>query len=130
MDEQLKQHGAFSWNELLTTDPEAAKRFYRELFNWVTEEMAMQEGGNYTVVKVGGKEVGGMMQMPPEAGNAPPHWGAYVTVDNVDATVEKAQQLGGSVIVPPRDIPEVGRFSVLQDPQGAVISVITYLESV
>ena len=114
----------------MTTDPDAAKKFYTELFNWTTEDMTMEGGIEYTVVKAGDREVGGLMKMPPEAEGAPSHWGAYVTVDNVDATAEQAQQLGGNVVLPPRDIPQVGRFAVIQDPTGAFIAVITYLDSV
>jgi predicted enzyme related to lactoylglutathione lyase len=67
------------------------------------------------------------MAMPPQGKKKmPPQWGAYVTVDDVDLTAKKAAKLGGKVLVPPQDIPGVGRFSVLQDPQGAMISVITY----
>jgi len=66
------------------------------------------------------------MKIPPQAQGAPPHWGAYVTVDDVDATARRAEELGGKVLVPPQDIPGVGRFCVVQDPQGAVISAMTY----
>jgi predicted enzyme related to lactoylglutathione lyase len=125
MSDPFTQHGAFSWCELTTTDPEAAKKFYTELLGWETEDMAT-EGMAYTVLKAGGEGIGGIMATPPEAAGMPPHWGAYVTVDDVDQTAEKAQALGGQILVPPRDIPEVGRFCVLQDPQGAVISLITY----
>jgi predicted enzyme related to lactoylglutathione lyase len=58
----------------------------------------------------------------------PPNWGAYVTVDDVDATAVLAEKLGGKILVPPTDIPTVGRFSVIQDPQGAVLSAITYVK--
>jgi predicted enzyme related to lactoylglutathione lyase len=125
MDEQFKQHGAFSWSELMTTDLGAAKAFYTQLFGWSTADMPM-EGMTYTVVSAGGKEVGGMMTTPPEAQGMPPAWGTYVTVEDVDATARKARELGGKVLVEPQDIPGVGRFCVLQDPQGAVISAITY----
>lgn len=125
MDDQYKRHGAFSWCELMTGDVAAAKSFYSKLFGWTTQDMPM-EGMTYTVVSAGGKEVGGMMKTPPEAGGMPPAWGAYVTVDDVDATARKARELGGKVLVEPQDIPKVGRFCVLQDPQGAVISAITY----
>jgi predicted enzyme related to lactoylglutathione lyase len=126
MADPFKQQGAFSWCELMTTDPAAAKDFYVRLFGWELEEMSM-EGMTYTVVKAGGEAVGGIMAMPAEAQGIPPHWGSYVTVADVDATARKAQELGGKVLVPPLDIPGVGRFSVLQDPQGAVISAITYV---
>lgn len=127
MDEQFRQHGAFSWYELMTTDVEAAKAFYAKLFGWGTEDMPMPEMA-YTVVKAGGKEIGGIMPMPKEAQGTPPMWGAYVTVDDVDLIAKTARQLGATLLVPPRDIPSVGRFCVIQDPQGAVISAITYLK--
>ena len=125
MADRFKQHGAFSWNELMTTDPDAAKDFYGKLFKWELNDMPMGEM-TYTVVKAGDEEVAGIMQIPPDTEGAPPNWSAYVTVDNVDQTVKQAEELGGRIAVPARDIPEVGRFAVIQDPQGAMISVITY----
>lgn len=125
MTEPMKQHGAFSWHELVTTDVEAAKNFYMKLFGWTTEEVAMG-GMNYVVVKAGGEDAGGIMAMPPQAKGAPPHWGIYVTVDDVDATAKLAEKMGARIIVPPKDIPDVGRFCLFQDPQGAFLSAITY----
>jgi predicted enzyme related to lactoylglutathione lyase len=127
MKDPFKQHGAFSWFELMTTDPEGAKEFYSKLFGWKTEEVQMEEM-KYTVVKVGDEGVGGIMPIPPQAEGTPPNWGSYVTVDDVDATARKAEELGAKILVPLTDIPNVGRFVVLQDPQGAVISAITYAE--
>lgn len=124
MDEQFMKHGFFSWCELMTTDVEGAQAFYSELFGWNLAEKAM--GMDYTLVKADGKAIGGVMAMPEEAKGMPPSWGAYVTVDDVDRVAGDAVRLGGKVLVPPRDIPEVGRFCVIQDPQGAVISAITY----
>jgi predicted enzyme related to lactoylglutathione lyase len=128
MKDPFKQHGAFSWFELTTTDVEGAKKFYSNLFGWDTEEMPMADM-NYTMVKVGEEGLGGIMSIPPKAEGSPPNWGVYVTVDDVDATAKKAEELEGKILVPPTDIPNVGRFSVLQDPQGAVISAITYAEN-
>jgi len=125
MTEPMKQHGAFSWVELVTSDVEAAKKFYMKLFGWTTEAVPMG-GMSYTVVKVGGEDAGGIMAMPPQAGGAPPHWGLYVTVDDVDATAKLAEKMGARIIVPPKDIPDVGRFCLFQDPQGAFLSAITY----
>ena len=127
MTDVFKQQGAFSWSELMTSDVAAAKAFYSQLFGWEMQDMSM-EGTTYTVLKAGGAEVGGLMATPPEAQGAPPQWGSYVTVDDVDATVATAEKLGGKILVPPRDIPDVGRFCVIQDPQGAVISAITYVQ--
>ena len=131
MTDRYKQQGAFSWNELMTTDVEAAKQFYTKLLGWTTEDMPIEgqmEGMTYTVVKAGDEEVGGIMPLPPQAQGTPPNWGAYVTVDDVDATAKLAQELGAKTIVPLTDIPDVGRFYMFQDRQGAVLSVITYVE--
>jgi predicted enzyme related to lactoylglutathione lyase len=128
MDEdRFKRHGMFSWNELMTGDVESAKRFYTELLGWTFEEFQMGESGSYWVIKVGEEEVGGIMGTPPAAEGVPPYWGLYITVDNVDVTAKKAEQLGAQVVVPPTDIPEVGRFAVLQDQQGAAFAIITYV---
>ena len=118
--------GAFSWCELMTTDPSAASRFYGELLGWKLETMNM--GMPYHVVKVGDASLGGIMGMPPGApAGMPPVWVTYVTVADVDALVKRVAALGGTVRVPPTDIPTVGRFAVIVDPQGAAINVITYL---
>ena len=120
-----KTHGAFSWCELMTTDLEAAKKFYGELLGWKIEDHET-ENMAYSVIKNGGKAMGGMMELPSEAGGAPPHWGPYITVKDVDAVAEKALQMGATAIVSPRDIPGIGRFFMFRDPQGAMIAVISY----
>jgi uncharacterized protein len=123
--ERFKQQGVFSWCELMTTDVAAAKAFYTKLFGWEVEDMSMP-GMAYTEVKAGGNRIGGIMAIPKEAQGMHPMWGAYVTVDDVDLTARTAEQLGARLLVPPQDIPNVGRFCVIQDPQGAVINAITY----
>ena len=125
MNDVFKQHGAFSWNELITNDVASAKKFYAEAFGWEFKDEEM-EGMTYTVVSAGGNQIGGIMHIPPDAGEMPPVWGAYVTVNDVDETARKVEAAGGKIHVPPRDIPGVGRFCVIQDPQGAYISAITY----
>ncbi len=120
-----KTHGAFSWSELMTTDVEAAKGFYSQLFGWSARDMEMPNG-NYTTVQVGEASVGGIMRVPAEAQGMPPSWGVYVTVDNVEETLARAEKLGGTVVMPPMDVPGVGRMAVVRDPQGATLSVITY----
>lgn len=114
--------GAFSWNELSSPDPQAACNFYAALFGWRYDAMDMGQG-DYHVVKVGDVAVGGIMtQQQP----GPAAWGAYVTVASCDATVAQAQGLGATLCAGPFDVPGVGRMAVLQDPQGAVIQVISY----
>lgn len=121
----MKQHGAFSWNELMTTDIAGAKAFYGELLGWQMRDEPMP-AGYYTMLTAGDRDVGGMMVIPADAHGAPPAWGPYVTVEDVDQCVKHAERLGGKLIIAPRDIPKVGRFAVIRDPQGAVLSLITY----
>jgi predicted enzyme related to lactoylglutathione lyase len=125
MDEKLMKHGAFGWFELMTTDVSAAKKFYSELFDWTTRDMPM-ENMNYTVINVDNDDVAGMMPMPPDNAEMPPSWGIYITVKDVDQTANKAKDLGGKIMVEPTNIPEVGRFCVIQDPQGAWFAAMTY----
>lgn len=122
----MKQHGAFSWNELMTNDVQGAKAFYGELLGWTLQDYTPGDM-DYTVIKAGDNDVGGMMTIPDQAKGMPPAWGAYVTVDDVDATAARVEQLGGKVLVPATNIPEVGRFVVIQDPQGATLALITYV---
>jgi uncharacterized protein len=121
----FEQPGAFSWCELITPDPAAAREFYGQLFGWELKDGPLQ-GVPYTVISAGGQEIGGMTGLPPNAPNMPPTWGVYVTVDDVDATAEKAKALGGTVLMPPMQVDQVGRFTLLQDPQGATLCAISY----
>ncbi len=117
----FQTHGAISWQELATTNPEAAGSFYSGVFGWQTEQDDMA-GMKYTEIKVGESRIGGIM---PARGGAPSRWRAYVTVDDIEQAVSKAESLGGKVLVQPTEIP-IGRFAVLQDPTGAEIGAIQY----
>jgi predicted enzyme related to lactoylglutathione lyase len=117
--EIVNEAGAFSWNELMTPDVPKAAAFYKQLFGW---EAAPTPDGSYTEFKLDGQSIGGAMN-PPMPG-IPTVWGIYFSVDDCDATVEKAKSLGGAVFNGPMDI-EPGRFAVLADPQGAMFNVIT-----
>lgn len=117
--------GSFCWIELGTTDRNAAKSFYSNLFGWTGDDLPMGPEMVYTMFRLGGKDVGGayaLMKDQLEA-HVPPHWMVYIKVENADAAAAKAVPLGGKPIVPPSDIPNVGRFAVLQDPTGAAVSV-------
>jgi predicted enzyme related to lactoylglutathione lyase len=122
-EHEMPAHGAFCWNELATTDAEAAKKFYTELLGWKLKE-SQAAGMVYSEIVVGGRPLGGIYQMPAEQGNTASHWMAYVAVDDVDAAARRVWELGGKVIVPPTDIPNVGRFCVINDPTGATLSLI------
>lgn len=109
--------GEFSWNELVTQDVAASKKFYTGLFGWTAEAFK----GEYTLFKQGGAMVGGMMQCPQKG--LPTHWLAYVTVEDVDAMATNAKTLGARLVVEPMNIAEVGRIAVFVDPQGAALGL-------
>ena len=122
-----QQHGVPSWWECVTTDVPKAVAFYEALFGWNARTERVP-GWDYTTFMLGETPVGGMMPISPDWGEVPPHWGVYFTVDNVDATVAKAQSLGGNVSVPAMDVETVGRFCGLVSPQGVMFYVIKYSE--
>lgn len=132
-EHEMPPHGAFCWNELATTDLDAAQNFYRTLLGWELQQSqaaASCEGPDgagmvYSEIVVAGKHVGGMYKTGPEQGEVPSRWMSYVAVDDVDARARQAEELGGKLRVPPMDIPNVGRFCVVEDPTGATISLIT-----
>jgi predicted enzyme related to lactoylglutathione lyase len=113
--------GIFSWNELMTRDADASAKFYAELFGWTREDMDMG-GITYGMFKTGGRPVGGMIVLPPEAESMPVMWMGYVTVQNLEASVAKAGELGAEVLKEITATP-MGRFAILADPQGAVIGL-------
>jgi predicted enzyme related to lactoylglutathione lyase len=113
-------HGSWAWHELMTRDVGRAKQFYCELFGWEPYDIEMMPGFNYTILRQQGKDAGGMMAIGPEHGDMPPGWSVYVTVDDVDAAADRAEMLGGEILVPPHDIP-VGRWALIKDPTGATI---------
>jgi predicted enzyme related to lactoylglutathione lyase len=116
--------GSFCWLELGTTNIKAAKSFYSSLFGWASEDLPMGPM-NYTMFRMGGKDVCGAAELMKEQLDAhvPPHWMPYVKVQSADASAAKGVELGAQQIVPPSDIPDVGRFAMLQDPTGAQISI-------
>ena len=113
-------HGAPIWYELMTADPDAAKTFYDPLVGWSVDPERPTDDKDYRMIKAGGENVGGVMRLSPDmiASGARPSWLFYVGVDDVDAAADKARGLGATVMVPPTDIPDVGRFAFLSDPQG------------
>ena len=127
MSESMKTHGDFGWRDLITDDADSARAFYTEVIGWSTEVMDVGKGP-YTVFKIGERPVAGLMAKTPSASDAPTAWTSYVTVDDVDMRAAKVADAGGKVVVPPTDIPTVGRMAVIQDPTGGCIGIITYAD--
>jgi predicted enzyme related to lactoylglutathione lyase len=115
----IDEPGAHCWTELMTTDTEACERFYSALGWGVNRSMP-----NYTMFTVADKSVAGMMPIKQGMGGVPPHWLPYFQVADCDASAAKVAELGGQVVVPPTDVPGVGRFAIYQDPQGAVSAMM------
>ncbi len=114
--------GRFIWHELLTTDTAGAASFYPKVVPWRTQPSNMP---GYTIWMAGGAQVGGLMALPPEASATAPHWIVYIGTPSVDNTAQQAQRLGAKILKAPADIPGVGRFAVLSDPQGATFALYT-----
>ncbi|HEY7450258.1 MAG TPA: VOC family protein [Vicinamibacterales bacterium] len=117
--------GTFCWPELSTTDVSSAKKFYTALLGWQPDDMPMPEGGAYTMLKVGGNDVGAMasMQEAQKKAGVPAHWMSFVAVTDADQTVQKAVALDGILLVGPFDVMEAGRMAVIKDPTGAIFSI-------
>lgn len=110
--------GTWCWNELATSDLEGAETFYTALFGWTAKKSP-----DYVEWYDGTAVRGGMMALKAGQG-APPHWMVYFAVADCDATVELAKSAGATLYFGPIDVETVGRFAVMADPQGAVLSVI------
>jgi predicted enzyme related to lactoylglutathione lyase len=116
-DMDPKYHGDFVWHELMSKDVKRSIAFFTELFGWTTQDHDMGPMGTYTMLFRNGAGFGGAMTI--QHADHPSHWMGYIGTGNVDEATARIQRMGGKVAVPPTDIPNAGRFSVVSDPQGA-----------
>ncbi len=128
MGNKIPVVGKIVWHDIITNNIEGALKFYRELFNWNYTEFEMGASEKYNMIQLGDKTIGGFVK--PEMADVPPHWIAYVSVADMDKSVAMVNRLGGRVVLGPRDIPNIGRFAVTFDPQGAAIDIYSSLEEV
>jgi len=126
MDSAFNTAGALGWHELSTHDSEEAMRFYGEVFGWQFRTVKMPHG-QYHLIENQGVGIGGITDNLIPA--LPSHWTGYVTVADVDLVAINAKKLGGDILFGPEDIPKVGRFCWIKDPQGAIIAAISYLSA-
>ena len=121
---RINEVGALCWTELYTNDMNKAVAFYTSLFDWTGKPW--DSPTPYTVLTFKGQDkmAGGVLQMTKDMQGMPPHWLPYFQVEDTDKVVARAKELGGNVIVPPMDIPNVGRMATITDPQGAAFAVI------
>ncbi len=118
---------SWCWSQLASQDPKRVEAFYGRLFNWRPryDDSAEQP---YTYFMLGDRMVAGMLGTEAEWGDVPSHWQTYFAVENCDRAREQAEALGAKTMLPPQDIPDVGRFCVLSDPQGAAFMLATFKE--
>jgi uncharacterized protein len=116
----------FGWYELMTTDTDAAGKFYSSVIGWNTKQMGVP-GMPYTIFNIGEIGQAGMLTVPAEAAamGTPPSWIGYIVVDDTDAYVAKITAAGGKLCKEPTDVPGMLRFAVMSDPQGAAFVVFT-----
>jgi predicted enzyme related to lactoylglutathione lyase len=110
------------WNELQTRDPDRAKAFYQTVFDW---EDSSDENG-YVMFGENGRVHSGMITMDESWGDMPPSWAVYFMVDDVTKAAERAKELGGTLLAPPTPAEEMGKFSVVQDPQGGIFTIMEF----
>ena len=121
----IREPNTLCWTELLTGDTPAAEHFYTRLFGW-TAKKGTAAPHEYTEFAVAGTPDSGKMPLDPAWGPVPPHWLSYFQVVDCDQAADKGNELGGKVLTPPADIPTVGRFALVQDPQGATFGLFTH----
>lgn len=128
-------HGEFCWTEIASNDSAKAKEFYSNVFGWTFQDSAAStDGFAYHEFSTGGDyPAGGLYEITPEMCEPgqplpPPHFMTYIAVDDVDQNARRAVELGGTIIKPPDDIPNTGRFAILADPTGAMFSIFKMAE--
>lgn len=126
MSTKHELHGHFCWNELMTRDMAQARTFYAELLGWSYKDDD-SIGFTYTTAQKDGEDVCGMMVMPEMVPQeVPSHWGSFVSVNDVEAAVDKVETLGGTVLQGATKIEGVGSFCIIQDPSGAFLNLMQF----
>ena len=115
--------GAIVWREAASTDLDRTTAFYETLFGWTHHDSEMGHGGVYRHFRAGGADIAGGYQIGGPMAGTPPHWMQYLSVVDVDAAAEQARALGGTIVMGPFEIPDVGRVAYVRDPQGAHIAL-------
>lgn len=120
----MTDQSPFVWHELVTPDQEKSGDFFCNLLGWSRKEVDAGQFGTYTLFQIDGKDIAGMMNPTSDTPGSGSYWHSYIAVDNVDECAKQAPTLGGSVVVPPHEVPDVGRICVLADPSGAVVHLM------
>lgn len=117
------KNGVFSWVDLMTSDQDAAKQFYAELFAWSFQDMPVDDGSTYSMAFKGDRSVAAVFARPDDMQQIPPHWNSYITVTDLEATVQRWQDHGGTVVMPICDIMDSGRMAMVKDPTDGIVGL-------
>ena len=120
----MVNQGPFIWHELVTSDQKKSGAFFCELLGWKAREVDAGKFGTYTLFQKEGQDVAGMMNPTPDTPSDDSYWHSYIAVEDVDRCAKRASELGGKLLVPPQEIPDVGRVCIVSDPMGAVTHLI------
>ncbi len=116
----MSDQSPFIWHELVTPDQESSGTFFSQLFGWTRREVDAGRFGTYTLFQKNGRDIAGMMNPTPDTPEKGSFWHSYISVDDADECARQAVSLGGTVVVHPHDVPDVGRICVVADPTGAI----------
>ena len=120
----MAEQNPFLWQELVTPDQQASGEFFGKLLGWETKQVDAGEFGSYTLFQASGRDVAGMMNPTADTPGTGAYWHSYVAVKDADACALQAVELGGKLVVPPHDVPGVGRICAVSDPVGAVMHLM------
>ena len=120
----MSDQNPFIWQELVTCDQETSGTFFSKLLGWSLKQVDAGKFGTYTLFQKDGQDIAGMMNPTPDTPGEGSYWHSYIAVDNIDDCAEQAVVLGGKVLVPPHDVPDVGRICAIADPTGAIVHLL------
>jgi hypothetical protein len=116
----MAEPNPFIWHELVTPDQETSSAFFSKLLGWELKKVDAGEFGTYTLFQKEGQDIAGMMNPTPDTPGSGSYWHSYIAVEDIDHCAQQTEALGGKVLVPPHDVPDVGRICAVADPTGAV----------
>ena len=120
----MTDQNPFIWQELVTTDQDASGTFFCRLLGWNAKKVDAGEFGSYTLFQKDGQDIAGMMNPTPDTPGEGSYWHSYIAVEDINSCAEQAVELGGKVLVPPHEVPDVGLICALSDPTGAVVHLL------
>jgi len=120
----MSNQNPFIWQELVTSDQDTSGSFFCNLLGWSIKKVDSGEFGTYTLFQKEGRDIAGMMNPTPDTPGKGSYWHSYLAVKDIDNCAEQTIKLGGKVLVPPHDVPDVGRICAVSDPTGAVVHLM------